>query len=129
MTMNKIYRYRGVITPESLGCIRAEISFSQHPVYAGVRNRKLFRPDEANKGLEALKRWISTGAFSAILIEGLSSALEAEGGRHAAEWISEHADEPSSPLLILVGDDDSYDFPFSAEVLDSADVLLNVLNT
>ncbi len=129
MKMNKIYRYSGVITPESLGCIRAEISFSQHPVYAGVRNRKLFRPDEASKGVEVLKRWISTGTFSAILIEGLSSALEAEGGRHAAEWISDHAAEPSSPLLILIGDDDSYAFPFSTETLDSADGLLNVLNT
>ena len=127
--MKKIYLYSGERKPEILGHIRAEVTFSDHTAFYGIMNRKIFRPSEANKGLEALKRWISTGAFHSILIEDLSAALLSENGDHIAEWISEHAEEPDSPFLILLDDRDSSSFPFSVSQIETADELIKILTT
>ncbi len=127
--MGKIVLYRGDIEPFSLSFIKAEITFSPNPRNTGINNRKSFKSEDAGKGLEQLKRWVSTGAFQTVVIEDLYNALEKGAKEHVSEWISDHIPEPDSPSLVLVEDAENPQFLFKtieAKTIDEVKDLINI---
>lgn len=102
--MARIHIYKGAVNVEAFKGLRAEISYMSDGGVTGALNTKIFSAEEARKGLEQLKRWVSTGSFSVIAINGLSSALERGSKNHLLEWIQDHSTEPDFPDLILLGE-------------------------
>lgn len=103
--MKGILLYKGEITPEAFRGVKAEIDFLNSGFMTGINNVKNFYQGEEKKGLETLKRYISTGMFPSIVVSGLSKALEkADKNEHIKLWIAEHIEENNSPLIILIGE-------------------------
>lgn len=126
--MGKIVLYKGEIDSAALSAIRAEISFSSNPRDTGIINRKCFKPEEAKKGLEQLKRWVSTGAFKAVLIENLYEALEISAKEHVSEWISDHIPEHDAPSLVIIEDAERPQFLFKTIEAKTIDELKDFIN-
>ena len=125
--MAKIHIYQGDVNPAVFSGLRAEISFSEERCDSGAPNLKLFAAEEAKKGLEQLKRWVSTGAFKVIAINGLSEALEKGNKAHLLEWIQDHSTEPDFPSLILLGEKNNKVDGLFCDVVDS-DGVKKILN-
>lgn len=102
--MGKIHIYSGDIFPEAFNGIRAEISFLGKESGSGIPNVKIYDSSEARKGLEQLKRWVSTGAFKVVVLSGFGEALEKGNKAHLLEWIIDHSTEPGFPELVLILD-------------------------
>jgi len=126
--MGKLILYKGELEAAALSSIRAEISFSSNPRNIGIINRKCFKREEANKGLEQLKRWVSTGAFKAVLIEDLYEALEAGSKEHVSEWISDHIPEYDAPSLVIVEDAENPQFLFKTIEAKTIEELKDLIN-
>lgn len=126
--MGKIVLYKGEIDSSVLSFLRTEITFSTHPKNTGIINRKSFKPEEANKGLEQLKRWVSTGAFKAVVIENLYEALELGAKEHVSEWISDHILEFDAPSLVILEDEEDPEFLFKTVDAKTVEELKDLIN-
>lgn len=120
--MSKIHIYKGDFDKDVFSAIRAELSFSGSSSDFGAANVKLFTADEARRGLEQLKRWVSTGAFKAIAITGLSEALEKGDKAHLIEWLQDHSTEPDFPQLVLLGESQDKIEGLSTDIVDAGGV-------
>lgn len=127
--MAKIYICKEIINKDLLSNIKAMITFSETPSITGIANTKHFNSDEARKGLEQLKRWVSTGAFKYILIDNFLEALEKGNSEHIKEWLADHSSEPDFPSLILVGDRSSEGLGPLAKIVSDEEELKKILNT
>ena len=125
--MARIHIYKGALTADAFAGCRAEISFSGSPSECAIPNSKVFSSDEVRKGLEQMKRWVSTGAFKAIVISGLSEALEKGDKAHLLEWIQDHSTEPDFPSLILIGEKGDRIEGLITDVIEESD-LKNLIN-
>ena len=126
--MSGIYIYKGKAEPELFKGVKAMLAFGDYDGSLGIANTKHFTLDEARKGLEQLKRWVSTGAFGCVLLSGFIKALERGNSEHIKEWLSDHSSEPDFPTLILVSDEDSAPLSSLAKVVESRVELEKILS-
>lgn len=65
---------------------------------------KRFAAGEEKKGYEQLKRWVSSSAFSLIVLDGFGDAFALMNDKaEVVKWISEHSSEPDFPFLLITG--------------------------
>lgn len=126
--MGKIVLYKGEVKPLEFGFFKAEITFSDQSKATGIINRKHFSKTEANKGLEQLKRWVSTKAFSAVVIEDLYDALSLGAKEHISEWISDHIPDYDAPSLVLIEREEKPTYLFKTTTAENWDELKNLIN-
>lgn len=126
--MSSIYIYKGPVDASRLSGVKAMISFVPDSTVTSVANTKHFAPDEARKGLEQLKRWVSVGSFKVILLEGFVNALEKGNTEHIIQWLEDHSTEPGFPNLVLIGDSSSSPVSRLARELSSMDEVLDIIN-
>ena len=127
--MRRIYIYKGNVEDLDLSTVKAMISFAQTSAVKGIATVKSFSSDEARKGLEQLKRWVSTGSFRTVVLEGFVSALEKGNTSHILEWIEDHSSEPDFPTLLLVGDTSVGAMAGLTTNLETQDEVIKVINT
>ncbi len=122
--MNKIICYTGVVDTETFRSVKAEIDFGNPGKQTGIVNRKTYSESEIRKGFEQLKRWVSTGAFKAIVLANFFTALKRfDSNGHILEWVSEHSEEPDFPLLIVLDQEDMKGLPLKVSSVETAEEL------
>lgn len=67
-------------------------------VFSGAATGKA--DEERKAGMESVKRMVSSGAFSVLLLTGLTDVKVRD---HEAFWLIDHLSEPGSPLVIMTG--------------------------
>lgn len=83
---------------------------------------KRFGKGEEKKGYEQLKRWVSSAAFSLIVLDGFGSAFACMDQADVIKWLTEHEDEPDFPLLLITGNEIE---GLGYKTISSVDELLN----
>ncbi len=94
---NIIYADQSMI-PDMKALKSAELVFSGQPI--GIC-RETRSGSSVRGAMETLKRWISSSAFSVIVLSGFTAVLP-EIKESFVFWVSDHLAEPGSPLLIAI---------------------------
>lgn len=127
--MSRIYIYKGNLDSSLFIGVKAMLVFGNTPVGISISNTKHFAIDEARKGLEQLKRWVSTGAFKTVVLSNFLSAMENGNTAHILEWLEDHSSEPDFPTLVLVNDKESDVLSSLSRIVDSEEELGKIINT
>lgn len=102
--MGKIFYFTGAGDVSQLGSVYklAAIRFASGTLMP-LPLTKRFSEGEEKKGYEQLKRWVSSAAFSLIVLDGFGDAFSAMDKADVVKWLTEHEDEPDFPLLLITG--------------------------
>ena len=121
--------YKGDVDSALFSGAKAMLTFDENGNELRSANVKYFSFDEARKGFEQLKRWVSTGAFDTIILKGFVDALENANKNHILEWLEDHSSEPDFPTLIFIGESETSSIKTFSKVVDSKEELKSILNT
>lgn len=102
--MGKIFHYGGDgdISGLNTSYKMADIRFATGTLFP-LPLTKRFGEGEEKKGYEQLKRWVSSAAFSLIVLDGFGDAFEQMDKADVVKWLTEHEDEPDFPVLLITG--------------------------
>ena len=120
--------YKGKVDSTLFSGVKAMLTFDDGNDL-GIANVKHFSFDEARKGFEQLKRWVSTGAFDTLVLKGFVGALENANKKHILEWLEDHLTEPDFPTLIFIGESETSCIEAFSNVVNNEEELKNILNT
>lgn len=102
--MQKIVIYEGDAFARLLSSYHgALLSIGPDALSLSVKTRKVFSEGAALQAWEQLKRWISTGAFSLIILEHFTDAFSALDEKDVSIWLKDHSSEPDFPSLVMTG--------------------------
>ena len=119
--MSKIAYYVG---PNDLGELTSKVKCAMIHFDGGslppLPLTKRFNKGEEKKGYEQLKRWVSSAAFTLIILDGFGDAFaNLENGKEVATWIKEHSEEEDFPSLLITGNRvPLLDYPTISEAKD-----------
>ncbi|MGN0905749.1 MAG: hypothetical protein ACI4NM_01260 [Bullifex sp.] len=102
--MKKILFFEGDAAAFLEGKKAALLRFSDNaPVLTGVLTKD-FTGMDAKRGFEQLKRFVSSAAFDAIVLDGFAPALSSSSHKdEIIMWLNDHSSEPDFPMLLITG--------------------------
>ena len=72
---------------------------------SAVKAGRMQAASSPNNGMEVLKRFISSSAFSVIVLSGFTDVMQ-DIKPSGLAWLSDHLSEPGMPVVVITGTKD-----------------------